>query len=109
VRVANDSEKYSGLERKIARALVRAAMGVGVLVLAAYPADWAVWRLRVAMGGGMDTVQVNHYTVAQLKNGKSDYYIDGMTAVDCSKSLFPEAGGGACWWVRRHTDVMATY
>jgi len=100
---------YSGLERKIARLLVRIAMGVGIVVIAAYPVDWAVWRVRVAMGGGMDTVPVNHFTVAELKNNKEDYYIDGTTTVDCSKSLFPEAGSGACWWVRRHTDVMAKY
>lgn len=100
---------YSGIERKIARLLVRTAMGIGIVVIAAYPLDWAVWRVRVAAGGGMDTVQVNHYTVAELKNNKEDYYIDGATGVDCSKSLFPEAGGGACWWVRRHTDVMAKY
>ena len=100
---------YTGLERKIARVLVRTAMGVGVVVLAAYPVDWAVWRVRVAMGGGMDTIQVHNYTVAELKNNKEDYYIDGTTGVDCSKSLFPEAGSGACWWVRRHADVMVKY
>ena len=107
--MAGSSEKYSGIERKIARLLVRTAMGIGVVVLAAYPVDWAAWRVRVAMGGGMDTIQVNHYTVAELKNNKEDYYIDGTTMVDCSKSLFPEAGSGACWWVRRHTDVILKY
>ena len=107
--MAGSSEKYSGIERKIARLLVRTAMGIGVVVLAAYPVDWAVWRVRVAMGGGMDTIQVNHYTVAELKNNKEDYYIDGTTMVDCSKSMCPEAGSGACWWVRRHTDVILKY
>jgi hypothetical protein len=107
--VARYSEKYSGLERKIAHLLVRTAMAIGVVVVAAYPVDWTVWRLRVAFGGGMDTVQVHHYTVAELKNNKEDYYIDGTTAVDCSKSLFPEAGSGACWWVRRHTEDMTKF
>jgi hypothetical protein len=100
---------YSGLERKIARVLVRTAIGIGIVVIAAYPLDWAVWRVRLALGGGMDTVQVNHYTVAELKNGKENYYDDGTNSVDCSKSLFPEAGSGACWWVRRHTDVIAKF
>jgi len=100
---------YSRLEKKIAHLLVRTAIGIGIVVGAAYPLDWVVWRVRVAAGGGMDTVQVNHYTVADLKNNKEDYYIDGTTTVDCSKSLFPEAGSGACWWVRRHTDVIAEY
>jgi hypothetical protein len=103
--MANDN----GLERKIARALVLAVMWVGVVVVAAYPVDWAVWRVRVAGGGGMDTVQVDHYTVAELKGGKEDYYVDGTATVDCSKSLFPEAGSGPCWWVRRHTQVIERY
>ena len=107
--MAHISEKYSGLERKIARILVRAVIALGIIIVAAYPLDWIVWRVRVAFGGGMDTISVNHYTVAELKNNKEDYYIDGAVNVDCSKSLFPEAGSGACWWVRRHTDVMARY
>jgi len=107
--VARYSEKYSGVERKIAHILVRTAMVIGVVAVAAYPLDWAVWRVRVAFGGGMDTVPVHHYTVAELKNNKEDYYIDGTTAVDCSKSLFPEAGSGACWWLRRHTEAIERY
>ena len=100
---------YSGLERKIVRVLVRIAMVVCVVIIMAYPVDWAIWRVRVARGGGMDTIQVDNYTVAELKGGKEDYYIDGTTTVNCSKSLFPEAGSGACWWVRRHNQVIARY
>jgi len=100
---------HSRLEKKVAHVIVRTAMSIGIVVLAAYPMDWLVWRVRVAAGGGMDTVQVNHYTVADLKGNKAEYYVDGTTAVDCSKSLFPEAGSGPCWWVRRHTDVIAEY
>jgi hypothetical protein len=25
--------------------------------------------------------------------------------VACSRSIFPQAGSGACWWLRRHTVV----
>ena len=80
-----------------------------IAALAAYPVDWLVWRVRVAMGGGMDTLQVNNYTVATLKGNKQEYYVDGASTVTCSKSLFPEAGGGPCWWVRRHLDVITQY
>ena len=97
------------LERKIARIVVRVAFGATAALLLAYPADWAIWRLRVAMGGGMGTVSTTDFTVAELKGNKEDYYIDGTQTVDCSESLFPEAGSGACWWVRRHPDVLTKY
>ncbi len=80
---------------------------VGLLVAAAvvWFGDWAVWRVRVARGGGMATVQVNRVIVAPLKGNKEEYYADGTTVVDCSLSLLPQTGAGACWWVRGHRTV----
>jgi hypothetical protein len=96
-------------ETDIIRLLVRGVAGLLLAALLAYPLDWAVWRLRVALGGGMSTVQVSRFTVAELKGGKEDYYFDGTATVECSLSLFPEAGGGACWWVQRHREVIERY
>ncbi len=89
--------------------LTRTAVAVLALVLAAYPLDWAVWRLRVAAGGGMGEATVSHFTVAELKGSKESYYFDGTTQVECSKSLFPEAGSGACWWLARHPQMIERY
>jgi hypothetical protein len=89
--------------------LMRGAVGLLVVALAAYPLDWAVWRVRVAAGGGMGQATLSHFTVAELKGGKETYYFDGTTQVDCSESLFPEAGGGACWWLVRHPQVIDRY
>ncbi len=94
---------------RVIRGMVRGVGWLLLAALAAYPVDWAVWRVRVAMGGGMDTVDVNHYTVAELKANKEDWYIDGTVTVPCSKSLFPEAGSGACWWLRRHAEQITRY
>jgi len=29
----------------------------------------------------------------------------GTATVDCSRSLFPQAGSGACWWLRRNKVI----
>ena len=75
----------------------------------AYPLDWAMWRIRVADGGGMDSVKVDRFTVADLKGGKEDYYLDGTMVVPCSKSLYPQGGNAVCWWIRRHPEVIERY
>jgi len=87
------------------RIVVRSIAGLLIALLLAFPLDWVVWRIRVAAGGGMDSVSVRQVTVAALKGNKDEYYVDGATEVDCSISLFPQAGAGACWWLRKHSEV----
>jgi hypothetical protein len=96
-------------EKTVILWITRAVIAVLVAAVLAYPLDWAVWRIRLAAGTGLDTVTVNHFTVATLKGNKSSYYFDGSETQTCSRSLFPEAGSGACWWLRRHTEVLSTY
>ncbi len=60
--------------------------GIGIVLLIAallYPLDFAVWRVRVARGGGMGSVKVDLYTVADLKGGKEELLSagDGRDAV----------------------------
>jgi hypothetical protein len=86
--------------------------GIGIVLLIAallYPLDFAVWRVRVAMGGGMGSVAVDMYTVADLKGGKEDYYPQGTVDVACSKSIYPQEGNHPCWWVERHREVVQHY
>jgi hypothetical protein len=97
------------LERFAVRMLLRCVGVLVLLVMLAYPVDWAVWRLRVAAGGGMGKIAVDRFVVAELKGNKEDYYPEGTTVVDCSKSLFPEAGSGPCWWLARHREVIERY
>ncbi len=86
--------------------------GVGIVLLIAallYPLDWAVWRIRVARGGGMGSVKVDLYTVADLKGGKEDYFANGTVAMPCTKSIYPQEGSEPCWWVERHREVVQHY
>jgi hypothetical protein len=57
------------------------------------------------MGGGMGTVTVNTIVVLPLKDNKEEYDEGGIADVACSRSIFPQAGSGACWWLRRHSAV----
>ncbi len=88
------------------------ARAVGAVLIAAavlYLLDFAVWRVRVARGGGMGSVIVDLYTVADLKGGKEDYYANGTVSMPCAKSIYPQAGNNPCWWVQRHREVVRHY
>jgi hypothetical protein len=89
------------MKRIAARALLSLAVALAVV----YLGDMTVWWVRARMGGGMGTVTVSRFVVASLKGNKEEYYFDGTAEVDCSQSIFPQAGSGACWWVRRHRVV----
>jgi len=71
-----------------------------------YVGDWATWRVRMARGGGMGAVTVNSIVVIPLKDNKEEYDWGGTMRVQCSQSIFPQAGNGACWWLRRHSNVF---
>ncbi len=70
-----------------------------------YAGDWGIWRARVAMGSGMGTVTVGILIESPLKNGREEYDWGGEQDVDCSRSLFPHAGEGACWWLAREKTI----
>jgi hypothetical protein len=40
-----------------------------------------------------------------LKGNKTEYDWGGYADVDCSKSIFPQAGSGSCWWLERHKII----
>jgi xanthine dehydrogenase iron-sulfur cluster and FAD-binding subunit A len=87
------------------RILGRILIGLIAALSVTYVGDWAIWRARVAMGGGMGTVSVGTLIETPLKGNKMEYDWVGTADVDCSKSLFPQAGSGACWWLVRHPVV----
>ena len=88
------------------RILGRVVVGLIAVLAVLYVSDWSVWRARVAMGGGMGKVTVSDMTAVPLKNGKEEFFWNGTENADCSRSIFPQAGGGACWWLRRHNVVF---
>jgi hypothetical protein len=90
----------------VKRILGMTAAGLMVALAVLYVGDWAVWRLRVAKGGGMGSVVVSSIVVLPLKDNKEEYDWGGTAEVSCSRSIFPQAGSGACWWLRRHNVVF---
>lgn len=96
-------------EVRIIRVLVRSFVSLLAVALLLYPADWVIWRLRVSFGGGMDTVQVSQFTVAELKGNKEEYYPDGTAQLACSRSLFPQGGHSACWHLRRCPTLIERF
>jgi hypothetical protein len=50
----------------------------------------------------MGKVTVSNMTALPLKDNKEEYFWNGNSDVDCSRSIFPQAGAGACWWLQRH-------
>ena len=97
------------LEKFAFKMLLRGVGGVVLIAAVAYPLDWGVWRARVAGGGGMGSVQVDLFTVAELKGGKEDYYPNGTAVLPCTKSLYPQGGNSSCWWLSRHREITQHY
>lgn len=86
---------------------LRRAVVVMLLTLAAvYVLDFLQWKVRDARGTGSATLTVTRYVVAPLKGGKEEYYPGEAEDVACSRSLFPQTGAGACWWLARHRVVF---
>lgn len=90
----------------MARIAGRVALGLALAALAMYGVDWAVWRVRVARGGGMGTVHVTWFQVAELKGGKEQFYPDGEGDVGCSESVFAQGGLQPCWYAVKHPVVF---
>jgi len=84
----------------------RVALALLIAVLVVFAVDWGVWRVRVARGGGMGSVQVSYFQVATLKDGGAQYYADGAGPVRCSQSIFPQGGANPCWYVVQHPVVF---
>jgi len=97
------------IEKWAARMLLRGLLVLVVGAALGYVADFVVWRARVAAGGGMDQVQVDLFTVAELKGGKEDYYPQGTVLVPCSRTVYPQGGVSPCWWQRRHLEKIQRY
>jgi hypothetical protein len=92
---------------RIVKKILRITL-LGLFLTAAlvYVGDWAVWRIRVARGGGIGTVTVTRFVVAPLKGNKEEDYPDGTEDTGCSRSLFPQGGVEPCWWLERHSYVF---
>jgi hypothetical protein len=86
--------------RMLGTVLIAALILFGVL----YAGDWLVWRWRATHGTGTSTVQVRQFLATSLKGNKTEYDLLGVVPETCSRSIFPQDGNPACWWLQRHTS-----
>ena len=82
--------------------------GVGVVVLVLfgvlYAGDWLQWRWRAARGTASGSVEVHQFLATSLKGNKTEYDLVGNFQQPCSRSIFPQGGNPACWWLQRHNS-----
>jgi hypothetical protein len=85
----------------LGRWIFRAAVALAALFVAAYGADFALYRLR---GSPRSTVTVSRYMGIPLKGQKEEYDYLGTVSAPCSVSLFPQGGADPCWHLRRNPN-----
>jgi hypothetical protein len=84
--------------------LGKIAIGLVVLLGMLCVGDWVAMRLRIAKGTAYSTVEVNQFLATPLKGNKMEYDLVGTVQETCSRSIFPQKGNPACWWLKRHTS-----
>jgi len=89
----------------VKRILGRTLLALLAALAVVYVSDWVIWRVRMIRGTGMASVSIGTVIVTPLKGNKEEYDWGGTVSLDCSRSLFPHAGSGACWWLRRQKVV----
>ena len=67
-----------------------------------YAGDWIVLRLRISHGTAYGSVAVDQFLSSALKGNKTEYDYVGTVQQTCSRSIFPQKGNTACWWLERH-------
>jgi hypothetical protein len=87
--------------RRLVRLVVVLALGFALT----YVGDWGIFKLR---GSPRSKVTVNHFLTVPLKGNKEEYDYLGSEDVPCSESLFPQAGLGTCWQLRRNPNQRTT-
>jgi hypothetical protein len=86
------------------RHLATAAIVLVVLLGVLYVGDWLVLRWRVARGTAFGSVEVHQFLATSLKGSKTEYDLVGSFQQACSRSIFPQQGKPACWWLERHSS-----
>ncbi len=84
--------------------LVRSLAAAAILLALVYAGDWMVLRSRIPRGTAFGVVEVNQFLATPLKGNKVEYDLMGSSPVTCSRSIFPQQGNSACWWLKRHTS-----
>jgi hypothetical protein len=78
------------------------SLGLLVAVLALYLGDAAVFALRIRRGTAYRVIDVNQFLATPLKGQKEEFDVVGSLQVTCARTIFPQPGVSACWWLERH-------
>jgi hypothetical protein len=73
-----------------------------VLLGMLYVGDWVVLQVRITHGTAYGVVEVHQFLATPLKGNKVEYDLVGAVQETCSRSIFPQKGNPACWWLERH-------
>ena len=84
--------------------MLRALAALAILLAFAYAGDWLALRSRISHGTAFGVVEVNQFLATPLKGNKVEYDLMGTSPVACSRSIFPQQGNSACWWLERHNS-----
>jgi hypothetical protein len=82
--------------------LMRVVVGLAALSALVYLGDWLAIKVRVSHGTAYGSVMVNQFLATPLKGNKVEYDLMGTAQQTCSRSIFPQQGYEACWWLERH-------
>ena len=83
----------------IMRVLLRILLGLVAVAVLLYVGDWGVFQIS---GKPVGVIEVHQLLAPPLKGNKMEYDFMGVVPVSCSRSIFPQNGNPACWWVERH-------
>ena len=83
---------------RVSQVAVVAIVLLGLL----YAGDWMVLRYRISRGTAFGSVEVDQFLSSALKGNKTEYDFVGTVQRTCSRSIFPQQGNPACWWLQRH-------
>lgn len=93
------------LRDRLRRMFLGTVLAALALLALAFVADYAVFRVRVAINRSpYDTVTVTHYYAVQQKNGKTAFLFDPPGEETCVNALFPHEGSSPCWYLKRHPE-----
>ena len=83
------------------RWVARIILAMVAAFVALYGGDWALFKLR---GSPQSKVTVNRFVTIPLKGSKQEFDYLGSMEVQCSESLFAQAGENPCWQLRRNPN-----
>ncbi len=81
---------------------LRSLAALAALLALVYAGDRLALRSHIARGTAFGSIEVNQFLATPLKGNKVEYDLMGSSPVLCSRSIFPQQGHPACWWLEKH-------